>query len=185
MAPRFGPVIPPKTARNQAPALAAIIGFFLVTKTFWPKLPTHPARLGRMNTNQQPDREKDIFEQAVEIIAPPDRDAFLNVACTGEPALRERIEKLLQAHDDASQFLRDQPAATATVRLPSPLTEKPGDRIGRYKLREKIGEGGCGVVYVADQEEPVRRRVALKIIKPGMDPSPSSPASRPSARRWR
>src|SRR2546427_3717195 len=49
------------------------------------------------------------------------------------------------------------------------VTEKPGDRIGRYKLREKIGEGGCGVVYVAEQEEPVRRRVALKVIKLGMD----------------
>src|SRR5215213_7064324 len=51
----------------------------------------------------------------------------------------------------------------------APVTEQPGDRIGRYKLREKIGEGGCGVVYVAEQEEPVRRRVALKVIKLGMD----------------
>src|SRR5947209_2103724 len=56
-----------------------------------------------------------------------------------------------------------------TMPLPVPLSEKPGDRIGRYKLLEQIGEGGCGVVYVADQEQPVRRRVALKVIKLGMD----------------
>src|SRR5205807_6431761 len=56
-----------------------------------------------------------------------------------------------------------------TTAMPNPLTEKAGDKIGRYKLREQIGEGGCGIVYVAEQEEPVRRRVALKVIKLGMD----------------
>src|SRR6185369_1184730 len=61
------------------------------------------------------------------------------------------------------------PPPTMTVAITLPLTEKAGDRIGRYKLMEKIGEGGCGIVYVAEQEEPVRRRVALKVIKLGMD----------------
>ena len=56
-----------------------------------------------------------------------------------------------------------------TGRTGTPLTEKPGDKIGRYKLLQQIGEGGCGVVYMAEQEEPVRRRVALKVIKLGMD----------------
>src|SRR5207237_1432918 len=56
-----------------------------------------------------------------------------------------------------------------TVHLSSPLVEKPGDTIGRYKLLQKIGEGGCGVVWMAEQQEPVRRRVALKVIKLGMD----------------
>ena len=59
--------------------------------------------------------------------------------------------------------------STRPARLVIPLTEKPGDRIGRYKLLQQIGEGGCGVVYMAEQEEPVRRRVALKVIKLGMD----------------
>ena len=123
-----------------------------------------------MNTNQQPDREREIFEQAVEILSATERNAFLNVACVGNPALRARLDAILRAHDDASKFLPDQPAALApTIRLPTPPDEQPGQRIGRYKLLQKIGEGGCGVVYMADQEEPVRRRVALKVIKLGMD----------------
>src|SRR6266849_3016121 len=64
---------------------------------------------------------------------------------------------------------RSNPAGTALAALAVSVTEKPGDRIGRYKLLEKIGEGGCGMVYMAEQEEPVRRRVALKVIKLGMD----------------
>ena len=68
-------------------------------------------------------------------------------------------------------FLRNQPPRLPgkTIALSTPLTEKPGDRIGHYKLLQQIGEGGCGVVYMAEQEEPVRRRVALKVIKLGMD----------------
>jgi hypothetical protein len=66
-----------------------------------------------------------------------------------------------------------------------PPGEKAGDRIGHYKLLQQIGEGGCGVVYMAEQEEPVRRRVALKVIKLGMDMSLSSRVSKRNARRWR
>ena len=65
------------------------------------------------------------------------------------------------------------------------MSEAPGTVIGPYKLREQIGEGGMGIVFVAEQETPVRRKVALKIIKPGMDTRRSSPASRPSGRPWR
>ena len=87
-------------------------------------------------------------------------------------------ETLFCAHDQAGGFLptddaKPQAAAAAKTFIITtgmvPVTEKPGDRIGRYKLLQKIGEGGCGVVYMAEQEEPVRRRVALKVIKLGMD----------------
>ena len=63
-------------------------------------------------------------------------------------------------------------------------TEAPGSSVGRYKLLERIGEGGFGVVYMAEQHHPVRRRVALKVVKPGMTAARCSPASRPSGRRW-
>src|SRR5438445_13201414 len=69
----------------------------------------------------------------------------------------------------ASLALATDPAAQESPRAPAPVIEKPGDRIGRYKLLQQIGEGGCGIVYMAQQEEPVRRQVALKIIKLGMD----------------
>jgi serine/threonine protein kinase len=111
-------------------------------------------------------REKAIFEQALNAASAAERLALLKGACGEDVALLARLQALLQAHEAAEGFLPDQP-----IGLPPliPVSEKPGDRIGRYKLREKIGEGGCGVVYVAEQEEPVRRKVALKIIKLGMD----------------
>jgi serine/threonine protein kinase len=126
--------------------------------------------------------EETIFEHALGISSPLAREAYLRDACVGDAALLERLQGLLGALDRAGRFLEHaQPAAGAPGldlgAVPSPpggtiilpLTEKAGDRIGRYKLLEKIGEGGCGVVYMAQQEEPVRRRVALKIIKLGMD----------------
>jgi len=88
---------------------------------------------------------------------------------------------LLRVHEEAIPFLENPMPRAAqespmgaqvtgpTLRLSAPLAEKTGDRIGRYKLLQQIGEGGCGVVYMAEQEEPVRRRVALKVIKLGMD----------------
>src|SRR5262249_6490101 len=87
-------------------------------------------------------------------------------ACGANAALRARVEALIQAHEAGEGFLPAQPSAGSTVLV---VTEKAGDRIGRYKLLQNIGEGGCGVVYMAEQEEPVRRRVALKVIKLGMD----------------
>ena len=85
------------------------------------------------------------------------------------PQLRGRVEALLLAHSDAGDFLGGQSPAGINATIDQPITERPGTVIGRYKLLEQIGEGGFGVVFMAEQEEPVRRKVALKIIKPGMD----------------
>ena len=115
-------------------------------------------------------REEAVFEAALRLPA-DQRTAYLDETCVGDADLRRRVEVMLGAFDRASGFMK-QPAASVPARtmvVSLPPTEKPGDRIGRYKLLEQIGEGGCGVVYVAEQEEPVRRRVALKVIKLGMD----------------
>ena len=102
-----------------------------------------------------------------------ERAAYLDRECAGDAALRQRVEELLQANEVSCDWLEDlaavRPGSGGTVRLSLVPAEKPGDRIGRYKLLQQIGEGGCGVVYMAEQEEPVRRRVALKVIKLGMD----------------
>ena len=110
------------------------------------------------------NREEELYAAALAVPA-AERPAFLAQACGNDPALRSRVEALLTANDEADAFF-----SLPTVHRPAVLVhEKPGDRIGRYKLLQKIGEGGCGVVYMAEQEEPVRRRVALKVIKLGMD----------------
>ena len=109
-------------------------------------------------------RDDEIFAEAIDLPA-AERAAFLDRACAGDAALRARVGALLTGHDAADDFLERSPVARATA-LPE---EKPGDVIGRYTLLKKIGEGGCGVVYLAEQSSPVRRRVALKIIKLGMD----------------
>jgi len=116
---------------------------------------------------------KELFEREVAIFSAArrlpaeERSAYLDQACAGDAAVRQCVEELIQASEEAPDFLQD-PAPRSTVRV-SAITEKAGDRIGRYKLLQQIGEGGCGVVYMAEQEEPVRRRVALKVIKMGMD----------------
>ena len=112
-----------------------------------------------------------IFNNALERPDAAARASYLSEACGSDAALRERVEKLLQAHVEAggffSQPLKPTPSVPSTG---AAITmEKVGEVIGRYKLLEQIGEGGCGVVYMAEQHEPVRRRVALKIIKLGMD----------------
>jgi len=108
-------------------------------------------------------------------LSPADRPTYLARACADDLQLRRRVEALLRAHDAPEGFLPEQPGASplgdaipATLLAGLP-TEQPGDRIGRYKLLQKLGEGGCGMVYMAEQEDPVRRKVALKIIKLGMD----------------
>jgi len=116
-----------------------------------------------------PNRDVDIFTAATRL-AGAERTAYLERACAGDSELRQRVEALLQAQERVGDFLEQSPPkSTVEARLRTFTTEKPGDRIGRYKLLQQIGEGGCGAVYMAEQEEPVRRRVALKIIKPGMD----------------
>ncbi|HYP16897.1 MAG TPA: serine/threonine-protein kinase [Opitutus sp.] len=131
-------------------------------------------------------REEDLFDLARELGTPAERKAYLDRACAGDPVLRQRVEDLLAAEQDAEAFFAEGRSIVSETVAPlqllarTPLNpdgsrgknlgEEPiGAKIGRYKLLEKIGEGGCGVVYMAEQEEPVRRRVALKIIKLGME----------------
>ena len=103
-----------------------------------------------------------IFCEAVEIGSDAGRAAFLERACAGDAAIRERVDRLLAAQTGAGAFMRDADS-------PADRSEGPGSSIGRYKLLQVIGEGGMGIVYMAEQTDPVERRVALKIIKPGMD----------------
>jgi tRNA A-37 threonylcarbamoyl transferase component Bud32 len=129
--------------------------------------------------------ERDIVVAALERDDPTERDAYLAQACGGDADLRLRVEHLLRLHADAGGFLEqpavapgetlDPPGEPKQVDLertrdePSPHGEGLGASIGPYKLIQKLGEGGMGVVWVAEQHEPVKRRVALKVIKPGMD----------------
>ena len=111
----------------------------------------------------------ELFFAALEIVDREARESFLIASCGRDAELRGRVERLLTANSRVGHFL-DPPAAVATAAHPSaPIVEGPGTVIGPYKLLEAIGEGGMGVVYMAEQAEPVRRRVALKVIKPGMD----------------
>ncbi len=118
-----------------------------------------------MPTDQK--RVQAVFLAATEQDA-PDRGALLDRECGSDAELRQRVQALLQAHDDPGSFL-DQATGEPGPTLDLPIAEKPGTVIGPYKLLQQIGEGGFGVVYMADQTEPVKRRVALKIIMPGMD----------------
>ncbi len=118
----------------------------------------------------QRDRKAlEIFGHALEMAGAEAVGVYLEGACGRDTALRTRLDALLANHVEDS-FLQE-PAAGPGSGAPvaRPAMEQPGDHIDRYRLLEKIGEGGCGVVYMAEQEEPVRRRVALKVIKPGMD----------------
>ncbi len=108
-----------------------------------------------------------LFNEASEIEDKQARQVFLDEACAGDAALRAELEELLRSGDSVGGFLAD--PKREGLALSAPMEEKEGDRIARYKLLQKIGEGGCGVVYMAEQMEPVRRRVALKVIKLGMD----------------
>jgi len=117
--------------------------------------------------NESREREERIFAEALALPA-GERPRFLDQACEGDAGLRQRIEALVLAHESAGGFMAAAAAAVPPA-APPVSAELPGNRIGRYKLLQKIGVGGCGVVWMAEQEEPVRRRVALKIIKLGMD----------------
>ena len=117
------------------------------------------------------ERIKEVLAEAAARNSTAERATFLDGACGGDERLRAEVEQLLRAHDEAGAFLEDPitPPQRSPIVLSVLPTEKPGDKIGRYKLLQQIGEGGCGVVYLAEQEEPIRRRVALKVIKLGMD----------------
>ena len=113
--------------------------------------------------------EKDIFVEAEGISDPAERQQFLDRACGGDENLRDRIDKLLSAHSENEGFIPVDPNEQTKFSLETAPREGEGSIIGRYKLLQNIGEGGCGVVYMAEQQTPVVRRVALKIIKLGMD----------------
>jgi hypothetical protein len=122
------------------------------------------------------DHAESIFEQVLELSL-LDRAGFLSRVCAGDSGLRRRVEKFVEPHERAERLNFLSPTAEASEQL--------GDQIGRYKLLEKIGEGGCGVVYVAEQAEPVRRRVALKVIKLGMDTKAVIARFEAERQRWR
>lgn len=110
--------------------------------------------------NTQPPNEETILEQALSFASPKERLAYLQGACGGNEALRARVQSLIEAHEAAGGFLADKTTeGVPTVPIEPQLDERPGTVIGRYKLLQQIGEGGCGVVYMAEQEVPVRRRV--------------------------
>jgi serine/threonine protein kinase/tetratricopeptide (TPR) repeat protein len=115
----------------------------------------------------KPD-EVSIFNVARLIPFPEVRRSYLSQSCAGDDSLRERVEVLLRAYDADPQFL-EAPVTELKSGRDSIIGEGPGTRIGPYKLLEQIGEGGFGVVFMAQQDKPVRRVVALKIVKPGMD----------------
>ncbi|MCC6233817.1 MAG: protein kinase [Verrucomicrobiales bacterium] len=115
--------------------------------------------------------EETIFSTALRR-GPDERAAYLDEACAGQPELRRRVDELLRLQTQLGEFMENAQDSPGPFDPGAPAVlpeEHPTNRIGRYKLHQKIGEGGCGVVYMAEQEEPVRRRVALKVIKMGMD----------------
>jgi eukaryotic-like serine/threonine-protein kinase len=109
-----------------------------------------------------------VFDRALEISTQPERAAYLDQACADFPEIRKEVEDLLKAHSEAGSFLQFA-AASLVTEHPSAPSRLIGTQVGPYKLLQQIGEGGMGVVYMAQQERPVQRTVALKIIKPGMD----------------
>ena len=117
------------------------------------------------------DQLKEIFSSRLEKDSPVERAAFLDQACSGNALLRSRLDALLDADALLEAAARDSPPPEGFVPTApyDPILEQPGTVIGSYKLLQKIGEGGMGLVFMAEQQRPVKRKVALKIIKPGMD----------------
>ena len=133
------------------------------------------------------NREEALFQVAVQLTG-AERAAFLNGACLGDPALRQRLEALLAAHDAPDELSpKDKPAAVATMKLEiaDAPDEAVGQTLGRYKLLERVGEGGCGVVYVAEQTSRCAGAWRSRSSSWAWTPSRSSPGSRRNGRRWR
>jgi tetratricopeptide (TPR) repeat protein/serine/threonine protein kinase len=135
-----------------------------------PWLSGHPQfLLERTTMPADANRVQAIFLRAVDAADPAAREQVLQNECGADAELRERVEALLHGHDASGGFLDRPPVAPITTVDEPRLTEGPGTRIGPYKLLQQLGEGGMGVVFLAEQVEPVQRKVALKVIKPGMD----------------
>ena len=114
--------------------------------------------------------EERIFHIARQLNDESSRSDYLDQVCAGDQALRERVEDLLRVHEQEQSFLKSGDSGRRDGdRSPGEPNIAAGQQIGRYKLLQKIGEGGFGVVFMAEQNRPVRRKVALKVIKPGMD----------------
>ena len=118
-------------------------------------------------SEQQLDEEV-VFHVARELTSSTKRAEYLDEACAGDEGFRERVERLLEVHVNELNLLVTNDAFSTTLEQ-SPVSESAGQAIGRFKLLQEIGEGGFGVVFMAEQLRPVRRKVALKVIKPGMD----------------
>ena len=116
-----------------------------------------------------PQRAQSLFLAAHELLDPTARRALLDRECAGDDELRQRVAALLSAHDATAGFGNEPSGRTHDATVNSALNMRAGEQIGRFKLIESIGEGGMGTVWVADQQEPVRRKVAIKLIKAGMD----------------
>jgi serine/threonine-protein kinase len=114
--------------------------------------------------------DEELFHLALEMPA-GERDAFLAKTCGSDDRLRQRVELLLRAHENPGSFLESPPAAMPDT-IDQSIVERPGTVIGPYKLLEQIGEGGFGAVFMAEQQAPIRRKVALKVLKPGMESRP-------------
>jgi serine/threonine protein kinase/Tfp pilus assembly protein PilF len=121
--------------------------------------------------SDQAEKAKAIFLDAIERYDPEQWAAYLDEVCAGDPALRDRVERLLHARAQLGSF-HEEPRPPAVAAVDQPMAKGPGTVIGPYKLLEQIGEGGFGVVFMAEQTHPVRRKVALKVLKPGMDTRP-------------
>src|SRR5262245_60609636 len=113
-----------------------------------------------------PKLVRDLFLTAAELPT-ADRVTYLTEHCGHDVELRAAVERLLAAHEQPASVL-DRPAPGIPTADYKPINERPGMMVGPYKLMEQIGEGGFGLVFVAEQIQPVKRKVALKVIKPGM-----------------
>src|SRR5579864_871626 len=120
-----------------------------------------------MNHSVSPIDE--IFWKASQLAPGDERESYLDRACGEDRELREQVAMLVQVQPKVKEFLERPFAGQATIAHPTDLCEGPGTVIGPYKLLEQIGEGGMGLVFMAEQTKPLRRKVALKILKPGMD----------------
>src|SRR5262245_13837673 len=178
--PRLGCPVPPPTGNGPSPAPG--------WQPPWPEIRKNLRQIGRAARINYigPDGEprmtapprslKELFLAALEV-SPEDRAAWLERECAADAGLCEHLRLMLAAHD-APQSLLDRPAGSPEASLPregvgptvdQPMAKRPGTVIGPYKLLEQIGEGGMGTVFMAEQAQPVQRKVALKLIKSGMD----------------